>query len=198
MEDKDLRQEAIKALRRHKSGWIGLGKILIEVQSSEKWKGWGYDKFWDYAKEELGLSTMTAKEMMTAYEYMKTNEPSALNSIEAKQGDAYVPDYHTLANLSRAKDGNKLDGEKEDKIRDALFNANAETATKADREARDILAEANKKSGEAIMDDIQKKTVGIQKRTKKLDNDIQNASAFGNEVLDASGKLNDLVQKVTV
>jgi hypothetical protein len=190
----EIRQDALKALRRHKSGWIGLGKILVEISTNSKWKEWGYEKFWDYAKEELGLSTMTAKEMMTAYEYIKSHEPSVLNTIESKQ-DSYVPDYHTLASLSKAKEGNKLSEDKEDKIRDTLFNAGSDTAIKADREARGMLAESGK-SGEEIMDDIRKKTIGIKKRVKKIDKDIHETSSFGPEVLETSEKLNGLVEKI--
>lgn len=191
----ELRQEAMKALRRHKSGWIGLGRALVEVQASGKWKDWGYEKFWDYAKEELGLSTMTAKEMMTAYEYIKTNEPSTLNTIESNQ-DAYVPDYHTLASLSKVRE--KIGSEKEDSIRDTLFNATAETAIQANKEAKDLLAESSKKGGEAIMEDIKKKTKGIQKRVKKLDAEIHNTSSFDNEILETSEKLTNMIVKVEI
>lgn len=191
----ELRQEAIKALRRHKSGWVGLGKALVEVQAGDKWKDWGYEKFWDYAKEELGLSTMTAKEMMTAYEYIKNNEPSSLNTIEGND-DAYVPDYHTLASLSKVSE--RIGDEKEDTIRDTLFNATEETAVKANREAKDLLSESSKKEGEAIMEDIKKKTKGIKKRMKKLDSDIHNTSSFGNEIMETSEKLSELVEKVEI
>jgi len=193
----ELRQEAIKALRRHKSGWLGLGKALVEVQAGNKWKDWGYEKFWDYAREELGLSTMTAKEMMTAYEYIKNNEPSALNTMEGNE-DAYVPDYHTIASLSKATNNDKISGDKEDNIRDTLFNATSDNAVKANREAKDLLTESSKKDGEAIMEDIKKKTRGIQKRVRKLDKDIHETSSFGNEVIETSEKLNDMVGKVEV
>ena len=193
----ELRQDAIKALKRHKSGWVGLGKVLIEVNAKESWRDWGFEKFWDYAKEELGLTIMTAKEMMTAYEYMRNNEPSALNTIESNQ-DAYVPDYHTLAVLSKAKDNNKISDDKEDAVRDVLFNATGETAAKANREAKDILSESSKKDGEAILDDIKKKTIGIKRRAKKLDKDIHETSSFSNEVMETSEKLYDMIDKVEI
>lgn len=191
----DLRQDAMKALRRHKSGWLGLGKALVEVQTSGKWKDWGFEKYWDYAKEELGLSIMTAKEMMTAYEYILKNEPATLNIIEGKQ-DAYVPDYHTIAALSNARD--RLGEDKSDVIRDTLFNADEKTAVQANKEAKDLLSESNKKEGEAIMDDIRKKTRGIQKKVKKLNKDIHETSSFGNEILETSEKLSEMVEKVEI
>jgi len=193
----ELRQQAMKALRRHKSGWLGLGKILIEVSASGKWKDWGFSGFWAYAKEELGLSTMTAKEMMTAYEYIKSHEPATLNVIENNE-DSYVPDYHTIASLSKASTNNKISDEKEDNIRDAIFNANQETAVKANKEARDLLAESTKKEGEAIMDDIKKKTKSVKKRMRKLDSDIHNTSSFTNEIMETSERLNTLIDGIEV
>jgi len=191
----ELRQDAMKALRRHKSGWIGLGKALVEVQSGDKWKDWGFDKFWDYAKEELGLTIMTAKEMMTAYEYILENEPATLNIIESNE-DVYVPDYHTIATLSKAKD--RIGEDKADVVRDTLFNATGENAVQANRDAKDLLSDASKKDGEEIMDDIKKKTRSIQKRVKKLDKEIHNTSSFGNEILETSEKLSDMVDKVEI
>jgi len=188
-----LRQDAMKALRRHKSGWIGLGKSLVEVQAGGQWKDWGFEKFWDYAKEELGLTIMTAKEMMTAYEYVLENEPSVLNTIEGNE-DAYIPDYHTIATLSKAKE--RIGGDKEDVIRDTLFNATDETAVQANRDAKDLMS--SQKEGQEIMDDIAKKTNSIKKRVKKLDKEIHNTSSFNNEILETSEKLSEMVDKVEI
>jgi hypothetical protein len=193
----DVRQDAMKALRRHKSGWFGLGKALVAIQAKEQWKDWGYEKFWDYAKEELGLSIMTAKDMMMAYEYIKNAEPSTLNIIESNE-DAYVPDYHTLASLSKASGARTLSDEKEDEIRDTIFNASEDTAVKANREAKDLLANSSKKDGEEIMDDIKKQTASVKKRMKKLNNDIHRVSSFDNDVQEESDKLHDMIQKVDI
>lgn len=191
----ELRRKAIDALKRHKSGWIGLGSALIEIHASGQWKDWGYEKFQDYHKEELGLSPVAAREMMTAYEYIKNNEPAILNTINDGK---YVPDYHTLASLSKASNKDKISDEKEDKIRDVLFNATEETAATADKQAKDLLSESSKKEGEEILNDIKKKTKSIKKRMRKLNGEIQSTSSFNNDIIEASENLAQMIEKVEV
>lgn len=195
MSDVEIRQEALAALRRHKSGWLGLGETLVKINVSKQYEDWGYANLWAYCKEELGLTTMTAKEMMIAYEYIEENEPASLNQFKSNP-DAYVPDFHTLATLSKKSDS--IGEEKSDKIRDTLFNAEADDVVSAGKEAKDLLAEDNKKEGEEIMNDIRKKTSSIKKRIKKINNDIQNTSSFNNEVLQTSEKLTEMVSQVEV
>ena len=194
-EEAETRENAMKALKRHKSGWIGLGKSLVEIKAKDSWKDWGYDKFWDYTKIELGLTIMTAKEMMTAYEYIKNNEPATLNTLD--RDDSYIPDYHTLASLSKASESHRINDEKEDTIRDILFNGE-DSAAASNKKAKDLLSELNKKDGETIMEDIKKKTKNIKGRVKKLNNDIQSASSFDNTILETSDRLNEMVSKVVI
>lgn len=192
----ETRQQALKALKRHKSGWIRLGEALLKIKESDEWKDWGYSKFWDYTKEELGLTTMTAKEMMDAFVYVRDHEPASLNSMDPDTSN--IPDYHTLATLSKAVNKNKIDDEKEDRVRDILFNADDENMVKSNKEAKDILSEAFGKSGEEIMEDIGKKTKSIQKRMKKLNGEIHSTSSFDNDIMDTSDKLTDMISKVSL
>ena len=69
---------------------------------------------------------------------------------------------------------------------------------KADKEARDMLAESTKKDGNEIMDDIKRKTASIQKRMKKLDGEIHNTSSFDTEIQETSEKLTTMISKVEV
>ena len=191
-----LRKKAMDALKKHKSGWLGLGSALLEISASNEWKDWGYEKFVDYCKEELGLTAITVNEMITAYEYIKNNEPATLNTLESDP-DKYIPDYHTLASLSKARSSDRINDEKEDQIRDILFNAGADSAAAANQQARDLLAES-RKGGEEIMADIQRKTASIKKRIKKLDSEIHNTSSFSNDIIEVSEKLTELILKVEV
>ncbi|MBD3408412.1 MAG: hypothetical protein GF411_19975 [Candidatus Lokiarchaeota archaeon] len=193
MNEKQLRQDALEALNRHRCGWIQLGKVLVEVVSTDQWKDWGYEKFTEYCKQELGLTIMTAKEMMMAYEYIQKNQPSLLNNL---LDNPYVPDYHTLATLSRAVEKGKIDDDRETTIRDALFDA--DKRVESTREAKDMLSESMKEDGEAIMDDIKKMTKSVKKRMKKLNQDIWNTSSFHNEIQETSDKLTDMVTSVEV
>lgn len=191
----ELRQKAIDALRRHKSGWIKLGAALAEINASCKWKDWGYEKFQDYHREELGLTPLVAREMMLAYEYIKHNEPNVLNTLDS---GGYVPDFHTIASLSKASTKEKISDDKEDEIRDVLFNATPDSAAVVNKKVMDLLAEANKKDGEEILNDIKRKTTSIKKRIKKINNEIQTTSSFNNEILELSEKLTGLILKVEV
>lgn len=193
MEEKQLRQTALEALNRHRCGWIQLGKALVEVVSNDTWREWGYDKFTEYCKQELGLTIMTAKEMMMAYEYIQKNQPSLLNNL---LDNPYVPDYHTLATLSKAVENGKVSDDRETTIRDALFNE--DNRVESTREAKDMLSESMKEDGDAIMDDIKKKTKSVKKRMKKLNQDIWDTSSFHNEIQEESDKLNGMIAQVEV
>lgn len=190
----EIRQQAIKALKVHKRSWLGLGKMLTEISTEHKYKDWGFTNFQEYCKQELGVSGVTAREMMTAYEYVAENEPNILHTITDPNSDTVVPDYHTLATLKKAKDKG-LDSETEDKVRDTLFNAEDGIA-ESTRAARDMLSPGDTETGEDIMDAIRKKTKSIQKRVKKLDNEIHSTSSFDNTVLEASEKLKEVIDRV--
>lgn len=182
----EIRDEVSSCLKKYKSSWLGLGKLLFTVNSLEHYKEWGFDNFSDYCKEELGLSTSIVNQIISAYEYIQNNNPALINTIE-KDPTAYVPDYSTLSSLSKvAKD----DPNVEEKFRQKVFDMNEKNVAK---QLKDEL-----KNEENPMDEIKEKTIKIKKNVKKLDKQIHEISSFGNEVLEASEKLNNLVEKTEI
>lgn len=188
------REEALDAMKQHKSSWLSLGKLLYMIHLHDRFKDWGFEKFGDYYKQELGLSQNTARDMMTAYEYIQNNQPSLLNTLGSSDGPAYVPDYHTVCQLSKAEKGNKLSDEDSGFLRDRLFDMES-----SEKEVSQAIRDRTKdESGEDIMEQIRKETVSTKRAAKKLDKKIHEISSFGPEIQELSEKLLELIDKVEV
>lgn len=101
----EIRNDAMESAKNHKKSWLKLGKSLFEIYLNDSFEDWGYTKFKDYIEEELGITVMTAKQMITAYEFIKNNKPSVLNTID--ESDTYIPSFRTLVDLDKVEDENK-------------------------------------------------------------------------------------------
>lgn len=177
----EIRQKAIDYMNTHKRSWVGLGKVLYEINQSSEYKEWGHEKFNLYITDELGLAVGTAKQMMMAYEYLLENRPALLNTLESDP-EAYVPDFRTIVNLNKLED----DDQEKQELEDKLFD---ETNPHADKEIR----EAIKSSPEDPLEEIKNKTKKIKKAVKRVVNQIEDTSSFNNEVRETAHKLVDLV-----
>ena len=188
----EIRQQALDALRRHKSGWVTLGKILLEVSTSGEFKAWGFDQFKEYFVQELGLTPNTARGMMTAYEYIKANEPSLLNSIETGE-TKFVPDFHTITTLAKAKQKGKLEGDKADKIHAGLFEDKANV-----QDAMQDMNSELKAANEPVMDEIRKEAKKVRSLAKQLNKKIHETSAFTDKARELADELLKTVETFEV
>ena len=114
LDPKSLRAEVLRALRRFRAGWIDLGRMLNQIAYGGDFKDWGYEEFDIYCARELGLKNPTVQKLMLSYNYMKTNEPQRLRAFENAAPDAptpTIPDYQTVALLSRARQREDLEDE---------------------------------------------------------------------------------------
>jgi hypothetical protein len=194
-ESETLRQEAIEAIKKQKSSWIKLGKALFDIFMGNSFKEWGYEKFSDYCKEELGLNHGDAKKMMSAYEYIKNNEPSVLNTIE-KDPDAYIPDFQTVSALNSAVKRDALSDEEKKDFSGKVFCEEVGSSTETLKEIKDTLAKKDKDSGKEILEDIDAVKKKLQKQVRSLVARVHECTAFDNDVLDAADKFSDLISKV--
>lgn len=188
----NVREETMKALKQHKSSWLLLGKHLTKIALQELYKDWGFDDFTGYIAEELGLSKATARSMMVAFEYIQKHQPSILNTIESGN-HAYVPDYHTICQLSKARSKSEIDDDWGQSLHERAFSDDPKAPKMIQQELRDAQG-----GGEEIMDDIRKQTVSVKRSCKKLHKKIYETSSFGNPVHELADQLLDEVNKVEV
>lgn len=192
----EIREMAKVALKEHRSGWVKLGKTLRDIGEQELWRDWGFSEFKDYCKTELGISPMTAKQMVTAYEYLKKNEPNLLVTNGAtEEQTGFIPDYCSINLLSKAADAS--DGESKeaiDKFKTKIFDENL-SAKDTTRELRGFLKE---QSGAEIMSDIAKETKTVKRLAKKLVDKLNNTSAFAPEIIQEAEALEKKIEAVGV
>ena len=195
MDTDDLRNKALTAYNRHKKGWIGLGEVLVEINISEKYKEWGHDNFKQYCTTEVGVPYNTAKQMMQAYEYIKNNEPSMLNTIRDND-DSFVPEFSTICALQKAN--KKIDNKEiTDNLHSKLFDPNSDY-DEAKQDIKDALCDADKKDGNEIMDEIRSKTKKIKNKFTKIVNEINSCSSFDTDIQELAESLNEKIQGVSI
>ena len=183
----DLRNVALSGMKKYRGSWINLGKSLYEINSKATYKEWGYEKFSAYVKEELGISPMTAEQMLSAYEYLQANEPGVLNEFNSNPEKAYVPLFQSIAKLEKINDADTKAG-----LKKRLFDSKDQTV---DKEIRKTLKE---QSGAEIMDDIAKQTQKVKRLVDKVNTKIHETSSFNNDIQETSQTLADKVEAVEV
>jgi hypothetical protein len=188
----DPREEAMKSWRRYKNGWVGLGKWLTKIQSQELWKDWGHDSFMKYCKEELDLTPMTTKDMMVAYNYIKENQPSSLNTLETDE-NAYVPDFNTVSSICKAEHKGTLQCGKSDDLFNELFEEG-----KKPSEVRKNMKDYHVPPGDELMAGIRKQTNKVKRDAKKLNKLIHETSSFEDDVRELSDQLVDKVEGTSI
>jgi hypothetical protein len=194
-----IREATIKALKKHKSGWIYLGENLINISEKELWRDWGFSDFADYCKGELGITSKTASDMMSAYSYIKENEPSVLNTVETGEGDAkYIPDYYSVNILSKAAErGGEERKDDIDRLHKQLFDSEAGSRGTS-KEIKDFLKECKGGKTGDVTDEIAKETKSVKRLAKKLVDKLTNTSAFSPEIIEAAERLEKMIEEVAV
>ena len=102
------RYQVLMAVRKFRSNWVELGRLLNDVAYGGDYKEWGYDDFEVYCAKELGLKKPTVHKLMVSYNYMKTYAPERLKAPDAERGYD-VPDYQTVDLLNQARQSDRLD-----------------------------------------------------------------------------------------
>ncbi|MBP5232016.1 MAG: hypothetical protein J6333_01265, partial [Planctomycetes bacterium] len=114
------RYQVLMAVRKFRSNWVELGRLLSDVAYGGDYKEWGYDDFEVYCAKELGLKKPTVHKLMVSYNYMKTYAPERLKAPDAERGYD-VPDYQTVELLNQARQSDRLDDSAKDDLHRRAF-----------------------------------------------------------------------------
>jgi hypothetical protein len=150
LDPESLRYRVLVSLRRFRSSWVELGRLLTEVAYGGDYKEWGYDDFEVYCARELGLKRPTVKKLMVSYNYMRSHEPDRLArtaDADADDEGAAVPDYQTVELLHRARQREALPEEEMDALHRAAFEEEAEETDLRKRIRERLRAPAGEDAG---------------------------------------------------
>ena len=186
-----IRDNAMEAMKKYRGGWLQLGQLLTDIAFSGDFKNWGFDDFITYCKEELGITPETAKSMMKAYDYIKQNEPSVLNTVEEGK-IPYVPDFNAINALAKNRKGDKLGESLAEDLHKRIFK----DEKSKDAAVEEMRGAVNSKS--EAMDDVKAETKKMKKLVKKADDQIHQTSTCPTAVIELSEKLATEVDKIEI
>jgi hypothetical protein len=144
-----LRYRVLAALRRFRSSWVDLGRLLVETNEARAYEEWGYDDFTVYCARELGLKAPTVRKLMLSYRYLEEREPDRLARHERQdetQPPPEIPDYQTVGLLDRVSKSPDLEPAARARLHRLAFEGNAEE-TSLRKEIRQALAESDEETG---------------------------------------------------
>jgi hypothetical protein len=191
-----VREKAMAAAKKHKSGWIELGKALISIEEQTSWREWGFVEFKQYCTQELGITPTVAKQMMEAYKYVKEKTPSLLNTLDSKD-PAFIPDYYSVNVLSKAAGKYGEDAQKEiDQFHEQIFSEGGDTKENVSK-LRDFMKSQRGGGGE-VMDEVRGEAKKVKNLAKKLVDKLNNTSAFSPEIIQAAEELQKKIDAVEV
>ncbi|MHC4870476.1 MAG: hypothetical protein ACYTFY_01375 [Planctomycetota bacterium] len=165
LDPESVRYKVLVALRRFRSSWVELGKLLTEVAYGGDYKEWGYEDFEIYCARELGLKKPTVNKLMISYKYMQKNEPDRLTAHEEWNGSGAppeLPDYQTVELLHKAKENDDLDNDQKNRFHQLAFDESAEEGTLR-KEIREAILTAEE--GEMSEEKAKSRELGDIRRT---------------------------------
>ena len=113
------RYRVLASARRFKSSWVELGEKLLQVQSREAFRDWGYPSFDDYCAKEVRIRKPTAEKLTQAYRFLEREEPELL----ARQVDIRpLPDFRSVDLLRQARELPGLQEESYRELHDAVMD----------------------------------------------------------------------------
>ncbi len=136
-----IREEILQFAKNFKTSWIGLGRHLYAVWQDKMYKGWGYEKFEDYTKEELGMKKSLCMKLLKTYLFIEQEEPVYLNKkFLQNRAPINVPGYDEVDVLRLAKKKKELTVSDYTKLRREIFDKGL-NATDARKELTAIIKE---------------------------------------------------------
>lgn len=101
MEPGTPRYEVLSAALHFKASWVKLGEILVQVQTSQLFREWGYANFEAYCKEEIRVTRETAAKLCRSYGYLAQSHPALLENPPEGEPPPQVPDYRSVDLLAK-------------------------------------------------------------------------------------------------
>jgi hypothetical protein len=111
-----LRSTVAAAARRFKSSWFELGRLLVQVRSTNAWQPWGFDTFEAYCTSELHIRRATAEKLLRSYGFLKRHER------EEPEGQERAPAFEVVSVLADAEQRGQLTERDYARVRDAIWD----------------------------------------------------------------------------
>ncbi len=136
-----IRGEILQYAKDFKTSWIGLGRHLYAVWQDKMYRGWGYEKFEDYTKQELGMKKSLCMKLLKTYLFIEQEEPVYLHKEFVRDREPVnVPGYDEVDVLRLAKKKKELTASDYAKLRREIFDKGT-NATDARKELTAIIKE---------------------------------------------------------
>lgn len=125
LDPESVRHRVLMALRKFRSSWVELGRLLTDIAYGGDYKEWGYEDFEVYCARELGLKKPTVKKLMVSYNYMKSYASERLE--EPEEGQGYdVPDYQTVDLLKKTRDREDIPEDEKEELHRLAFEGSSD------------------------------------------------------------------------
>jgi hypothetical protein len=111
-----LRATVLSAARRFKSSWFELGRLLVQVRSTDAWQPWGFDSFEAYCTRELHIRRATAEKLVRSYGFLRRHERE--EPVEAER----APAFEVVTVLADAEERGQLNEREYARVRDAIWD----------------------------------------------------------------------------
>jgi hypothetical protein len=112
-----LRSTVAAAARRFKSSWFELARLLVQVQASQAWQGWGFDSFDAYCTAELHIRRATAEKLLRSYGFLRRHERA-----EEPEASERAPAFDVVTVLADAEQRGQLTERDYARVRDAIWD----------------------------------------------------------------------------
>lgn len=117
-----IREEILQYSKDFKTSWVKLGRHLYAVYQDELFLGWGFNKFEDYAQEEIGIKKSLCLKLLKAYLFIEQDEPQYISDGFAENRAAHqVPNYDAVDVLRMAKQKKELLAEDYKSLKEQVF-----------------------------------------------------------------------------
>ena len=111
-----LRSTVAAAARRFKSSWFELGRLLVQVRSTNAWQPWGFETFEAYCTSELHIRRATAEKLLRSYGFLRRHER------EEPDGSERAPAFEVVSVLADAEQRGQLTERDYARVRDAIWD----------------------------------------------------------------------------
>lgn len=117
-----LREHALQTVKKFKTSWIEMARVLYTIYKDKTYKAWGFEKFDTYVTKEIGIRKLTALKLLRSYGFLEREEPVYLKPEYGESNEAAkIPSYEAIDVLRRAKNRKELDGRDYAGLKEKVF-----------------------------------------------------------------------------
>jgi hypothetical protein len=117
LEPDSERYQVLDTAKRFKSSWVELGDKLLRVNTTARFREWGYASFEEYCSQEIRIKKATAEKLTLAYRYMENREPELLARRDELRP---LPDYRSVDLLRQASEEKNFSDEEYAELRKSV------------------------------------------------------------------------------